>query len=145
MRLPEPKVGSVIRYAYLWLDEARAGQHEGRKDRPTLVLALSVRRDDGETEVIVLAITHTPPRTRGDAIEIPASACQVLGLDDERAWVVTSEANLFTWPGPDLRTIPGRKPKTVIYGQMPATVLKAVAVSYLANHKRQQRLVRRSS
>ncbi len=42
MKLPAPEPGSVIRYAYLWADEQRRGREEGRKDRPVLVLAVSV-------------------------------------------------------------------------------------------------------
>lgn len=30
---PEPQVGLVISYSYLWSEEAEHGQIEGRKDR----------------------------------------------------------------------------------------------------------------
>jgi hypothetical protein len=56
-----PERGSVIRYAYLWADQKARGQEEGEKDRPALVLAVSVKAVDGRTEVLVLAITHRPP------------------------------------------------------------------------------------
>jgi hypothetical protein len=34
MALPPPQPGQVIRYAYLWWNEARAGREDGAKDRP---------------------------------------------------------------------------------------------------------------
>lgn len=143
MKLPDPKVGSVIRYSYLWADEAASGAKEGRKDRPSLVLALAVQVAAGETEVLALAITHSRPRAKSDAIALSPAICAALGLDEEAAWVVTTEANAFVWPGPDIRAVPGRKPSTPIYGQMPRPVLVQAARSYLANRSRQRRVVKR--
>lgn len=143
MKLPDPKVGSVIRYSYLWADEAASGAKDGRKDRPSLVLALAVQVAAGETEVLALAITHARPRAKTDAIELAPAICAGLGLDGDAAWVVTTEANAFVWPGPDLRPVPDRKPATPIYGQMPRPVLVQVAKSYLANRSRQSRVVKR--
>jgi hypothetical protein len=34
MAFPEPQLGLVISYAYLWHHEHRAGRDEGAKDRP---------------------------------------------------------------------------------------------------------------
>jgi hypothetical protein len=61
-----PERGSVIRYCYLWADEDAPGQEAGRKDRPALVLALSVMEADGTTDILVLAVTHTPPANAAD-------------------------------------------------------------------------------
>jgi hypothetical protein len=61
--IPPPTPGQVIRYSYLWADELERGAEEGRKDRPSLVLALSVRNLNGVTQVLVLAVTHAPRRT----------------------------------------------------------------------------------
>jgi hypothetical protein len=63
-----PPPDSVIRYAYLWADECASGREEGRKDRPALVLALAVRSDEGETELLVVAVTHAAPRAPEDGI-----------------------------------------------------------------------------
>ncbi len=60
MSLPDPTPGLVIGYAYLWRDEARSGQEEGRKDRPCVII-LSVQTLRGETVVTVAPITHAPP------------------------------------------------------------------------------------
>lgn len=103
MSIPAPEPGLVINYAYLWHQEHEAGQEEGRKDRPS-VIVLTVERDsDGATVVVVLPITHTPPRDAATAIEIPATIKRHLGLDDERSWIVVAEGNKFVWPGYDLR------------------------------------------
>ena len=145
MSLPPPDRGTVLRYGYLWADEKTAGREEGRKDRPALVLALSVREQDGAARVLVLPITHSSRRDPLDAVAIPSDVKRRIGLDDTPAWIVTTEANTFTWPGPDLRPVPGRRPRTVAYGRIPNSLLRQVARSFLANRERQQsRLVTRT-
>jgi len=140
-----PERGSVIRYSYLWADEKAQGQEEGRKDRPALVLALSVKEADGTTEVLVLAVTHTPPANAADVVAFPQDIKRRLGLDDAPSWIVTTEANAFVWPGPDIRPVPGRTPPTVIYGRVPDSLLRQVARSYLANRDKQRsRLIPRT-
>jgi hypothetical protein len=106
--LPDPYAGLVIRYSYLWKREFDAGRDEGTKDRPCAIV-LAVVHDDGEKEVLVLPITHSPPADPADAIEIPTATKNRLGLDSERSWIVITEANEFIWPGPDLRPVPGRR------------------------------------
>jgi len=138
LKLPPPERGSIIRYAYLWAGEHAQGHEEGRKDRPALVLALSVRLEEGQTEVLVLAVTHVPPRIASDAIAIPLAVKRRLKLDEEASWIVTTEANAFVWPGPDIRPIPGRSPKGVVYGRIPDDLLQQAARSFLANRKRQR-------
>ena len=145
MSLPPPERGSVIRYSYLWADENAGGGEEGRKDRPVLVLALSVNGQDGTTRLLVLAITHSPRLNPHDAIPMSRDVQRRIGLDDAPAWIVTTEANAFAWPGPDIRPIPGRRPRTVIYGRIPDGLLRQVARSFLANRERQRtRLVPRT-
>lgn len=145
MKLSPPERGSVIRYAYLWASEHRRGKDEARKDRPALVLALSVIEESGSISVLVLAITHAQPAREDDGIRLPDAVKRQLGLDEAApSWIVTTEANAFVWPGPDLRPIPRRKPAKVIYGKIPAALLRRVAQSYLANRERQRAtLVRR--
>lgn len=99
MNLPAPKPGLVIRYAYLWESEAREGREEGTKDRPCAIV-LVVLRDSDRPIVRVLPVTHSPPSHAADALEIPATTKQRLGLDGERSWVVLTEANDFIRPGP---------------------------------------------
>jgi hypothetical protein len=141
----KPERGSVIRYAYLWADENARGLEEGRKDRPSLVLALSIRSADGIIEVLVLPITHTPPILASDAVLLPQDIKRRIGLDDAPSWIVTTEGNAFIWPGPDIRSVPGRTPTTMIYGRVSDDLLRQVARSYLANRDRQySRLVNRT-
>jgi hypothetical protein len=120
--LPEPKPGLVIRYAYLWRDEARDGRIEGRKDRPCVVV-LAAEETDGGLVVTVAPITHAPPHRRDQAIEMPLSTCRRLGLDDDRSWIIASEVNRFIWPGPDLR--PARRGAWA-FGFVPRGVLLAL-------------------
>ena len=135
----------MIRYAYLWADENARGREEGEKDRPALVLSLTNREADGHTELLVLAVTHTPSADPDDAVPFPAEIKRRIGLDDLPSWIVTTEANAFVWPGPDIRPIPGRTPTTVLYGRVSDGLLRQVARSFLANRNRQRsRRVRRS-
>ena len=146
MTFSPPEQGSVIRYAYLWADELRRGHEEARKDRPALVLTLSVRTSDDQTELLVLAITHSPPAKPTEAVPLPPAVKRRLKLDEDASWIVTTEANAFVWPGPDIRPIPNREPRTIVYGKIPDDLLRAVARSFLVNRRRQQaRFVRRTN
>lgn len=108
-----------------------------------MVLAFSVMAKSSQTRVLALAVTHTPPRDPADAVPFPAHLKTAIGLDDRPAWIVTTEGNAFVWPGPDLRPVPGRLPRVVVYGGVPANLLQNVAQLYLANRVRQRvRLVR---
>lgn len=97
-----PRPGLVIRYAYLWQAEYRRGRQEGAKDRPCAVVLVTTNRQ-GREVVTVLPVTHTPPSDPSEAVEIPARTKRRLGLDDERSWIVVTEANRFARPGPGLR------------------------------------------
>lgn len=81
---------------------------------------LSVRDDAGETSIAFAPITHAVPKHAAYAIEIPLLIKQHLGLDSERSWIVTSELNIFNWPGPDLRPVRrGAKTIKFDYGVLP--------------------------
>jgi hypothetical protein len=122
-----------------------AGAEEGRKDRPAIVLALSVTSTRGATRVLIVAVTHTPPNDPADAVPFPMDLKRAMGLDDLPAWIVTTEGNAFDWPGPDLRPVPRRSPRTIYYGRISERLLQQIAASYLANRKRQRgRMVQRS-
>jgi hypothetical protein len=97
---------------------------------------LLARRDkDGTTRIYVLPITHTAPAQPDDALEIPAPVKARLGLDGERSWVVVSEANMFTWPGPDLRFLPGKGPESAAYGFLPPGFFRVVRERFLAANR----------
>lgn len=133
----------VIRYAYLWADEHDAGLEEGRKDRPAAII-LTVTGADQRTEVLALPITHTPPSNPRHAIELPRETKVRLGLDDERSWVVLTEVNRFSWPGPDLRQVSPAK-DTCLHGFLPRGVFEAVRRGFLELYEdRQIRVVPRT-
>jgi len=123
-----PRPGLVIRYAYVWRDDAARGQEEG-KDRPCAVV-LAAKNEAGRLRVYVAPVTHSPPDDPRHAIEIPAETKRRLGLDDARSWIKTTELNVFTWPGPDVRPV-GRpsERRGVAYGLLP----KNMAEDLLAN------------
>lgn len=137
MPLPTPVAGLVIRYSFLWRDEAAKGQEEGRKDRPCAVL-LAVVSEDGETIVTVLPITHAPPRDPDLAVELPPATKQRLGLDDKRSWVVLTDANRFAWPGPDLRPLPGEDISSVRIGLLPRSLYNAVRDKFISAARRRR-------
>jgi hypothetical protein len=131
---PSPAPGLVIRYAYLWRDEFQRGQEEGLKDRPCAIL-LNVADDDDRQSVLVLPVTHTPPNDPALAVEIPAATKKRLGLDDERSWIVLTESNRFTWPGPDLRPGTPGDPQSVAYGLLPQKLFNEVRDKWLALYR----------
>ena len=118
MALPRPFPGLVVRYAYLWADEARVGQEAGRKDRPCVIVVAATRQQDGRVQVRVLPMTHTEPAA-GRGIPVPARVKRHLGLDDSASWIILDESNVFIWPGPDLRPIGRTRPGVWSYGALP--------------------------
>ena len=131
MSLPEPHPGLVIRYAYLWKREYDQGREEGSKDRPCAIV-MTVAAGDGPPQVLVLPITRSPPQEAADAVEIPPTTKQRLGLDGERSWIVISEVNEFIWPGPDIRSVPGGDGSSIAYGVLPPRLFDFVRERFLA-------------
>jgi hypothetical protein len=142
VKLPVPLPGLVIRYSFLWSREARSGVTEGRKDRPCAII-LATRPDiHGETRVVVVPVTHAPPRDPDTAVELPRDVKQALGLDPESSWICLDEINVFAWPGYDLRRIPGSE--RYDYGVLPERLFLQVRDGVVALHRsRRARLVPR--
>lgn len=114
------------------------------KDRPCAVILASTD-ENGRTRVYAVPITHSPPADGDEAVEIPAPVKMRLGLDGERSWVVVSEANVFAWPGPDLRFVAGRGPDSAAYGFFPLGFFRVVRDRFLAaDQKRKAALVART-
>lgn len=128
MELPNPEPGLVVSYSYLWRDEYEAGQEEGRKDRPSVVVLALERANDGML-VTVLPITQSPPNDPDAAVEIPPRIKRHLGLDDERSRIVVSEGNDFLWPGYDLRKRPGAD--RCDYGILPGRMFEKMVEAFL--------------
>jgi hypothetical protein len=128
--IPTPEAGLVIGYAYLWRREYLAGQDEGLKDRPSVIVLAVERHDDGATVVTVLPITHSAPSNPASAIEIPTPVKRHLGLDDQRSWVIVAEGNEFEWPGYDLRKV-ARKGR-YDYGFLPPGFFNRILKAFVA-------------
>jgi len=122
MVLPAPQPGQVIRYAYLWWNEVRTGREDGTKDRPCGIVLTRIT-NAGRTVAYVLPITHTPPLKDEDGVELPQATKRRLGLDAERSWIITTELNQFTWPGPDLRPTASGE---YVHGYLPEKLMRLV-------------------
>jgi hypothetical protein len=73
--------------------------------------------------VYVAPITHTPPHDPNHAIEVPAETKRRLGLDEARSWIITTELNRFTWPGPDVRPVErAGDERSFVYGLLPRSM-----------------------
>jgi len=134
---PEPRPGLVIRYSYLWRREALAGQEEGVKDRPRAVI-LAIHDEEGGARVYAVPIIHSLSAHHEIAIEIPPLVKLRLGLGGERSWVVVSEANVFVWPGPDLRPVPGKEAPGAAYGFLPPGFFRVVRNRFIEVSRRQK-------
>jgi len=130
--LPAPVPGLVIRYSYLWHREHIEGRDEGQKDRPCAIVAALRIDESGETRVLVLPITHSPPGNPSLTVEIPLNVKARLRLDSARSWVVLSEWNDFVWPGPDLRRLPGANDASIAYGMLPPGLFATIRERFLA-------------
>lgn len=118
----------VVRYDYLWSREAATGRDQG-KDRPACLVAAS----DSQARprfVVLLPITHTPPRDDTVGVEIPAKVRAAIGLDDRPSWVIVSEHNIDEWPNAGLSPIPG-KAGTFSYGFVPPGLFSRIKTSFL--------------
>ena len=82
--------------------------------------------------VDALTITHSAPSSDEEAIEIPAAVKARLGFDAARSWISVTEANVFAWPGPDLRFLPGKGPESAAYGFLPPGFFRIVRERFLA-------------
>ncbi len=134
MTTQKPLPAQVIRYAYLWHSEAQHGSEEGRKDRPCAII-MAVQDDHDRDIVTVLPITHTPPKRSEDAIEIPDQTKKRLGLDQERSWIVLTEANRFFCPGPDVRPINPKQSSHFICGFLPDRLFNQVRLQFIKKIK----------
>jgi hypothetical protein len=120
---PAPKPGLVIRYSFLWSHEQDAGAEEGAKDRPCAIVVATQKGERGDIRTLVAPITHAQSDDPNDSLEIPAAVAQALGLDAGRHWLRLDELNRFSWPGYDLRPIPG-KAGNYDYGMLPRPCLR---------------------
>lgn len=126
MALPKvPFPGMVVRYSFLWSNEARAGEAEGRKDRPCVIITAVRREADGRYRVRVVPIAHRPSEPER-SIALPPRVKRHLGLDADASWIVLDEINEFTWPGVDLRPVSRARPGVWTFGVLPTEVFDEI-------------------
>lgn len=129
MKKPEPEIGLVIKYDFLWSHEREQGYEEGAKERPCVIVTAIVRKDDGVTEVLVAPITHSPPREGVVAIEIPHKVGRHLGLDDQRSYIIANESNSVARG--DAGIVPVTPGKQWAYGRIPKALYDHLRTSML--------------
>ena len=124
MNKPEPEVGLVIRYDFLWSHERAKGYAAGVKDRPCVIVTAVIRGEQGQTRVLLAPITHSTPANSTAAVDIPPKVARHLGLDGERGYIITGETNAVSWDDPGIvPAIPGRR---WAYGRLPEALYAAV-------------------
>src|SRR5471030_686517 len=101
--VPDPEVGLVIHFNYLWRREREQGRDNARYPQPCAIVVAQRRQSDGAVVVVVVLIIHSPPTGETKALELPRAVKQSLGLDEDSSWVVVDEVNEFAWPGYDLQ------------------------------------------
>jgi hypothetical protein len=131
---PAPRPGLVIRYCFLWSDERGAGADDGSKDRPCAIVVAARKDEHADIRVLVAPITHAQPHDPSDSLEIPGAFAKALGLDGERHWLRLDELNRFSWPGYDLRPLPGKIGK-YDYGMLPEPLFEALKVGIVQRHR----------
>jgi hypothetical protein len=137
---PEPASGLVIRYDYLWRDEAKRGQRDGSKDRPCVIVVAIQNVQGGDFRTLVAAVTHTEPEPE-EGIEMPTKVKRHLGLDKDPSWIIVSEVNEIDWSDPGI--IPASKEKWE-YGFVPAPLAAALRDAILARMtKKNLQIIRR--
>jgi hypothetical protein len=135
-----PFPGMVVRYSFLWSREEEAGETEGRKDRPCVIVTAIRRAADGRLRVRVLPVTHRPTE-KSRSIALPPKVKRHLGLDADASWIVLDEANEFFWPGVDLRPVSRSKPGVWTFGVLPTEVFDEIQAK-LRSILRQRRTMR---
>ncbi|MBB4193111.1 hypothetical protein GGE45_001696 [Rhizobium aethiopicum] len=90
----EFRPGELITYPYLWAWQQQRGETEGRKQRPVCVVLAIRSASDGNTHLVLLAITTQSPKAGRIALEIPDIERRRAGLGDlKQSWIVVDEYN----------------------------------------------------
>lgn len=131
MAKPDPQGGLVIRYDYLWLWEKEKNRKQGEKDRPCALVVAVPAQGGRPLRAIVCGITHEEPLGPDEGIEIPPKVKAYLGLDVDRSWVITSEANLVDWDDPGIIPTPSG---TWSYGFLPPMLADRITRAVVARY-----------
>lgn len=137
MKKPDPEVGLVIRYDYLWRNEAIKGHQDGAKDRPCAIVVARHEHTGNETHVLLAPITHTKPEKSQVALPIPTKVARHLGLDSDQSWIKLDELNAARWGDPGI--IPAQPGQKWEYGRLPNSLWQP-AVEIVAEQARQRKV-----
>ncbi|WP_026784727.1 hypothetical protein [Pleomorphomonas koreensis] len=92
MSFEQLQTGVVLRYANLWTRQTKAGETDGRKDRPVAV-GVRIARKSGDL-ILFFPVTSKEPEASRFAAEIPPIEKRRAGLDaDIRLWLILDEYN----------------------------------------------------
>lgn len=136
--MTDPRVGEVWRYPFLWDRQASQGETEGRKERPTAIVA-AVHDDNGSLYLALLPITSQSPGIGRISLPIPQMEARRIGLTTAQPlWVIIDEYNHDNLAESYYFDPEGR------IGVMSAAFLKLVSVAFVtALRERRTRRVRR--
>ncbi|HYZ64527.1 MAG TPA: hypothetical protein VE650_18910 [Acetobacteraceae bacterium] len=142
MPLPQPELGLVVQYRFVWAGAGRGSPPDVGKSRPCLIVDLEQVGEPSlggrlVTRVTYLPISHVAPRAAEQAIPVPPRVGRHIGLSHETSYVYTSYAVEDDWPF-DLDTVPGTD-GVFDYGLIPPKLFASVAedfANYLAMHPR---------
>jgi hypothetical protein len=109
-----------------------ARRKKGSKIAPVRQLepALNQRRDfNGERGVGRRGVRDRQHRDQPLAVLVRRDKDDV---NDDRSWVVLTEANRFIWPGPDLRPLIPGDSASVGYGPLPFALFEEIRTKFIA-------------
>jgi len=88
-----PTAGQVFDYRFLWKWQARRGETEGRKSRPSCV-AIVIANSAGQHVIFIAPITSKQPGPDRAALAIPETEARRAKLDTDVAlWIMVDELN----------------------------------------------------
>ncbi|HVE05530.1 MAG TPA: hypothetical protein VNB30_15865 [Rhizomicrobium sp.] len=91
--------------------------------------------------MVILPITHSRPFGGSVGVEIPPVVRRNLDLDDQKCWIVVSEANVDKWPNAGITRIPNSH-AAFSYGFLPPGLFAEIKKAML-RHLDLRRSVRR--
>jgi hypothetical protein len=127
MALPQPELGLVVQYGFVWSGADRRPPPDAGKDRPCLIVDLfEIEETPGRKtlRVTYLPISHTEPRDGENAKLISPRVANHLKLTTQKSYLYTSYACEDDWPF-DLAQVPGHQGR-FHYGVIPPALFDAV-------------------
>jgi hypothetical protein len=118
-----PRVGDIIRYKYLWAEEAAGGQDHVNRPNPCVIVQVTPVGD--RYDVVVVPITHEPQHT-SKWMTVPDAVGRIAGLDRDANYVIFSEVNAFSYPSWNVISVRDNDLGKVIRGRITDGFLTAI-------------------